>query len=479
MKLIVLNNNAQYGVREILKVFYPNENIIVIAEMVTVGKFAICELIKDEKYVIRFGIYDGVKVLFEEECEINLELMKQNFIYNNEAKFIKFYIKKFCYEALSKYLNKKFSWGTLTGIRPSKIVHKLYNKNLNAKQIKEYIKKWYHISESKADLLVEVAKKEKSILDKLSNNSVGLYIGIPFCKSKCVYCSFTSETIANEDKVQSYLKVLRAELKHISENIIKNRQELSTIYIGGGTPTVLSEQNLQELLEYINTTFDISKVIEFTVEAGRPDSINKEKLKIIKNNGVSRISINPQTMNDDILKNISRKHDSKDIIKAFEEAREIGFNNINMDLIAGLPGDTKEGFNYTLNEIIKLYPENITIHNLAYKKGSNLINSKDEYKVNTYKELENMINISQEILLASGIQPYYLYRQKNMIGNFENVGYSIKDFEGIYNIQIMCDSHTIYAAGAGSVTKIISGDGEIKDRSFNPKDVQTYINKFS
>ncbi|OON97800.1 MAG: coproporphyrinogen dehydrogenase HemZ [Epulopiscium sp. Nele67-Bin005] len=379
-------------------------------------------------------------------------------------------IKSCIYQILNRYTNKSMPWGVLTGIRPTKLVHQFKNKSYNKEEIHTTLLNNYHISQAKVELLTQVADAEYEILKNNTSNEISIYIGIPFCPTQCIYCSFGSSTIAQKKTVvPNYLVALYKEIKEIAKHI-QNKYVVNTIYIGGGTPTSLNEEQFHNLLSIVNENFDIKNVVEFTVEAGRPDTITHQKLIDMKKFGVNRISINPQTMNQDTLNKIGRNHSVEQIQTAFLMAREVGHQIINMDIILGLPNETLADVQNTLEEIVKLQPENITIHTMAIKRASALGNTTNLLQS---KNIEQMVNYSQKLMHTNNFSPYYMYRQKNILGNFENVGYSKNNYHSIYNIQIIAEQQTIIGFGAGSVSKIVGG-AKIK-RIPNVKGIEEYI----
>lgn len=391
--------------------------------------------------------------------------------------------KKNLYIKLSTQLNKKLPWGYLTGVRPSKIAYNmLENGDSEADILKEFTEKHF-VSEKKSELALKVAKTEKTLLDKMDyKNGYSLYIGIPFCPTTCLYCSFTSYSLAAyKSKVDIYLDALIKEMAYVSE-AMKNRR-LDTIYFGGGTPTTLSPEQLDRLLTALERYFDTKNAIELTVEAGRPDSITLEKLQVLKKHKVDRISINPQTMNQETLDLIGRRHSVEQIEEAFEMARSAGFDNINMDIILGLPGEDKAMVENTLARISKLAPESLTVHSLAIKRAAALNIWREKYSNLQIDNSEEIVDMAADYAKGLGHEPYYMYRQKNMAGNFENVGYSVPGKECIYNILIMEEKQTIIALGAGASTKIVfhneadTASAVRIERIENVKDVTNYIER--
>ena len=383
--------------------------------------------------------------------------------------------KRMMYDMLKKLTGRELPWGTLTGVRPTKIVYTLLEDGKNDREIRDYLKKEYYVSEKKGDLAIKVASNEKRLLEKLDyNNGYSLYAGIPFCPTTCLYCSFTSYPLAVwKDRVDTYVDAMLKELEFTSR-LMKDKK-LDTFYMGGGTPTTLEPEQLDRVLSFFEEHFDTTGLKEYTIEAGRPDSITRDKLLIMKKHGVDRISINPQTMNDDTLKLIGRHHTVEQIKEAFTLARECGFDNINMDLIIGLPGETREHIERTMREVALLAPDSLTVHSLAIKRAARLNIFWEKYKDYAMVNTDDIINMTADCASAMGMEPYYLYRQKNMAGNFENVGYSKPGREGIYNILIMEEKQTIMAVGAGASTKVVFPEENRIERVENVKDVTTYI----
>lgn len=387
------------------------------------------------------------------------------------------------YTKLSAQLNKTLPWGYLTGVRPSKIAYTLLEKGADREQILEEFTKKHLVSEKKAQLALQVAQTEKSILEKMDyKNGYSLYIGIPFCPTTCLYCSFTSYSLAAyQSKVQPYLEALLKEMKYVSEAMRERR--LDTVYFGGGTPTTLSAGQLDMLLTELERQFDLSACRELTVEAGRPDSITYEKLCVLKAHHVDRISINPQTMNQQTLDLIGRRHTVEQIEEAFALAGKAGLDNINMDMILGLPGENKEMVQHTLEKIKALAPESLTVHSLAIKRAAALNIWREKYLDLQMDNSDEIVSMAADYAHQMGHQPYYMYRQKNMAGNFENVGYSKPGLECIYNILIMEEKQTIIAMGAGASTKIVfqneteGGQAGRIERIENVKDVTNYIQR--
>ncbi len=387
-------------------------------------------------------------------------------------------IKRYIYDYFSKKLKYEPPWGTLTGIRPTKIVNELYKKGKNKEEVIAILSEEYLLKENKIDLLISTTDNQDNINKSLPKNSISIYIGIPFCPSRCSYCSFTSYEI-NENNSEAYLNALYKEISHVSKAIINKGIEVETIYIGGGTPTSLTNKHFDEFIKNVGASFDLKNLKEFTVEAGRPDTINSSKVETLINNYCNRISINPQSMNQKTLAEIGRKHSIEMIIEAFSLVKASGIKTINMDVIAGLPNENLNDFLYTLNKIIELQPENITIHNLAIKRAARLkenIVKLDNVLIKP-NELVEMLETSYRFMNENQYLPYYLYRQKDMLGNLENIGYSLKGHESIYNVRIMEENQTIIALGAGGVSKIYYESENRLERIPNVSNFEIYIER--
>lgn len=386
------------------------------------------------------------------------------------------------YEYLSEITGRSLSWGMLTGVRPTKLVMQKLEKGKSENEIIEFLKREYSVSDAKAKLAVEIAEREKRQMECLHTpDGLSLYVGIPFCPSICSYCSFSSSPADQwQERMDAYLDALCREIEATAK--MAKGKILDTVYIGGGTPTTLSAGQLDCLLSCIEQNFSMETVQEYTVEAGRPDSITKEKLEVIRKYPVTRISINPQTMQQKTLDLVGRKHTAEDVKTIFHLARTLGFDNINMDLIVGLPNENLEDVRHTMEQLEELQPDNITVHSLAIKRAARLNMFKEDY---TNLKMENTwehIEVTADYCKRMGLQPYYLYRQKNMAGNFENVGYAKEGKAGIYNILIMEEKQTIVACGAGASTKRVwntpNPDGTHRiERCENVKDVALYIER--
>lgn len=380
------------------------------------------------------------------------------------------------YRLLSKLTGRTLPWGTLTGIRPTKIARTMLMEGASEQECIDYMEQQMLCGEEKTMLSLDIARREINLLDRLDyEDGYSLYVGIAFCPTTCAYCSFTSYPVSRyRDQVDAYLDALEKEIDYVAEAF--RGKKLNTIYIGGGTPTTLEPQQLERLLGRLENSFDLRFLQEWTVEAGRPDSITREKLQVIKRHPVTRISINPQTMKEETLRLIGRRHSVEQVKEAFALAREEGFDNINMDIIVGLPEETREDVEHTLRELEALNPDNLTVHSLAIKRAARLNTQKEAYAGMRSMNSESTMEMTEDAAARMGMKPYYLYRQKNMTGNMENVGYAKPGKEGIYNILIMEEVQTIVALGAGAITKAVFENGRI-ERCENVKDVGQYIGR--
>ena len=377
---------------------------------------------------------------------------------------------------LTEILSIRQKWGVLTGIRPVKLAMQLHDMGLSEEEIRKKLKEERLVSDEKLDLLLTTMEHELEIRASSRPNSVSLYISIPFCPSRCSYCTFTSHSVEKAAKlIPQYVELLCGELKDIAVLIDEIGLHLETVYMGGGTPTVLTAKQLDRVLSTVNESFDMTGVRELTVEAGRPDTITAEKLAVLKKNGVGRISINPQTMDDEVLAAIGRKHTAEDVKNAFALAKTFDFDSINMDLISGLPGDNMEKFRKTIAEVIAMNPDNITLHTLTVKHGANLAPMAQSVFAAT---ADAMNEYAYGEFAKAGYFPYYLYRQKGTVDNLENVGFCKPGKEGIYNIFIMDETHTVLSAGAGGVTKMKAPYDKKIERIFNFKYPYEYIERF-
>lgn len=362
-------------------------------------------------------------------------------------------------------------WGMLSGVRPVKLPTRAMEEGATPRQAEAMLRDRYRVSPSRRRLAMDCAQASLALKRDLKPQEVSLYVGIPFCPTRCAYCSFISSSGSANRLIPDYLRGLHREIDAAGKALREGGKTVRTVYIGGGTPTTLEAPQLKELLDRLHTAFRLAPGTEFTVEAGRPDTITREKLLAIRDGGGNRISVNPQTMSDKVLAAIGRSHRAQEIRQAYALARQVGVGAINMDLIAGLPGDTAAGFRATLEEVIAMAPENITVHTLALKRGARL--RQEEAPLPPGEEVARMLDFAWTALRQAGYLPYYLYRQKFMSGSFENVGWCKPGFPNEYNICMMEELHTVLSLGAGGVTKSI-GAGSVR-RAANPKYPQEYI----
>jgi len=439
-----------------------------------------------------FNIYFLSKdIKFGDNFNYSIEIGENNIVCCSDQQLEKHYeyregltkkenIRIFIFLFLKEITGEEYPWGTLIGIRPSKIALRLMETHSD-QDIINYFKVHNLAWEEKSRLCIDVAKAEKKYVNK-DKQLVSVYIGMPFCPTKCLYCSFASNSIeSGKGLVKAYIEALFYEMDKTLEFIVKNGIKVQCVYFGGGTPTSVSEEQFEEVMKKIYGNFvEKFEVEEFTVECGRPDSITLKKLQSMKKYKVDRISINPQTMNDETLKLIGRRHTAFDVIEKFNLARNLGFDNINMDIIVGLPFENMNHIKNTCNEILKLKPENLTVHSLAVKRGSRLyekILNSDSYIQPRQSEVIEMYNETKKLALALNMRPYYMYRQKNMVGNMENIGYSKPGKEGIYNVQMIEERQTIFACGADAVTKVIFPEEDRIERAANIKGISEYISR--
>ncbi len=463
MTLSVIGHSFRYETENVIRIFFPLEKINVINELPE----------NTDDYVITY-LKNGVI-----GCEVNLfgkNKKREQAVADKTEKESEIVLAQLLYDVFTSLTGITPPWGILTGVRPSKLMRTLIAEN-GEKEAVKYFSDDLFVTDRKTELALSVAKAEDKIIALSGEKSFSLYVSIPFCPTRCSYCSFVSHSVAQAKKlIPDYVRLLCREIEEISV-ISKNLGlNLETIYFGGGTPTSLDEQSLKAITDTVASNFDVRNVREYTIEAGRPDTLNREKLEIIKNAGVSRISINPQTFNAQVLENIGRKHSPEMTLEAFSMAREAGFDNINMDFIAGLPGDTPESFRNSIDTAISLSPENITVHTLALKRAANIVTRSETDSV--YSETAKMLDYSNRALYDGGYFPYYMYRQSKTVGNNENVGWSKEGRECLYNIYMMEEIHTVLAAGGGAVTKLKNPFENRIERIFNFKYPYEYISRF-
>ena len=456
-------DNFYYDIQGLLMAFYPGEAVVLAPAEGT-----------DKTLRVEYAP-DQVTVSFTVGGKCQWSAAKTHAADRKETKNV---LKRLLYRLLSQITEKELPWGTLTGIRPTKIPMALLEEGKSEEEIARYMRETYLVSDEKNRLGIEIAKRERDILKHIDyENGYSLYIGIPFCPTTCLYCSFTSYPFGKwKERVGEYLDALFQEIDFTARAF--GHKKCNTIYIGGGTPTTLPPEHMDRLLTKIEDSFSFADLQEYTVEAGRPDSITREKLKVLKSHDISRISINPQTMKDATLKLIGRRHTVAEIKEAYHMAREEGLSNINMDMILGLPEETLDDVVRTLEEIKALGPDNLTVHSLALKRAARLNMFKEQYENLHMENTSEMIDAAASSAKEMGMEPYYLYRQKNMAGNFENVGYALPGKAGIYNILMMEEKQSIVALGAGATSKAVFPGGRI-ERADNVKDVEQYIGRIN
>lgn len=469
MYLINKNNSYHYEMENLIRVFLPDIKILRQEEIT-----------EDEDYC--FLLTEGERI--EITLSLNGRIYKREGIFSLDNKVFSesddsFFERKMAvmlYDLLREITDYTPPWGILTGVRPAKLMTKLKASQGEDKALDYFINE-LKVSKDKAELALMVSKNEIPIIESSKPDSYSLYISVPFCPTRCSYCSFISHSNESAKKlIPGYVEKLCEEIVSTAETAKKLNLHLESVYIGGGTPTVLTAGQLKKVTDTVSENFDLSGVSEYTVEAGRPDSIDEDKLEVIKNCGCSRISINPQSFNDSVLREIGRNHTSDKTLEAFALARSKGFGNINMDLIAGLPTDTLQSFSDTLDTAIGLEPENITVHTLALKRSSTIVTQGKA--TNSPALTSEMLKLVQEKLTAAGYEPYYMYRQSKSLGNLENVGWAKKGFEGLYNIYMMEECHTILSVGAGAVIKLKAPYGSEIERIYNYKYPYEYIGNF-
>lgn len=396
---------------------------------------------------------------------------------DNDRKELEVSVCRMIYRLLSRATGRRIQWGVLTGIRPVKLVRELREQGMTYPEISRRFTKRYLTAPEKAELCIETDRVQREAIERAGKRDYSLYISIPFCPSRCGYCSFVTHSIEKTKRlIPEYLDRLEEEIRYTANIAREKGLTLRTIYMGGGTPTILEAEQLARLLDTVDRCFDREGCLEFTVEAGRPDTITREKLAALSQGGVDRISVNPQTLSDRVLEAIGRRHTAADFYKAYETAKGFPFASVNVDLIAGLTGDTPETFKDTLDKVIRLEPGNITVHALTMKRAADMIGEKNLHLTGSTRA-EHMINYSQEAVKEAGYRPYYLYRQKSTVDSLENVGFCRGDRLCLYNVYIMDETHTILSVGGGGVTKVVLPGNRI-ERIFNYKYPYEYISRF-
>ena len=463
MNLYVKNHNFHFELENLTRLFFPNEKITVIRDFSEPQPPCIYTEVSDKITIsVNIGSFNKSETAVKKLTDDDNELVSAQLLY----------------KLLCDFTGLTQPWGILTGVRPVKLLRRLAEESNEEQAVKKFENDFF-VSNEKIALSRETEHNERKILELSKPESFSLYVGIPFCPSRCSYCSFVMASIERAEKlIEPYTKLLCEEIKRTAEIANKLGLRLETVYCGGGTPTTLSAEQLDTVLRTVNKSFDMSTCREFTVEAGRPDTIDIAKLFALKENKVDRISINPQTVNDEVLKTIGRKHTAQQFFDAFELARKCGFDNINTDLIAGLPTDTPESFKNSLDSIVRLNAECITVHTLCMKRASRLTTEGVTLDLQQARDAREMLAYTQNILGQNEYIPYYMYRQSRMVGNLENVGWSKKGFESLYNVYVMDETHTILACGSGGVTKLKRNNPDYLERIFNFKYPYEYIDRF-
>lgn len=465
MPIIMIGHSFKYETEATLKLFFNTARFSFTSDIAEASgsSYVLTEAAEDGTVTVCVCL-DGVRE--EKTAKLPPDAEKKDFEYT---------ICRLLFGLLVNRTGITPPWGLLTGIRPVKKVIDLIRQGKSEEEIYSQLGERYLVAPKKLKLAYDTAVNQLPILDRIDSSAVSLYVSIPFCPTRCSYCSFVSHSMDSAIKLMpDYISALCRELEIVGRIVKDTDTKIDTIYFGGGTPTSVSAEELRTIMEAVERNFDLDKVREYSVEAGRPDTITEEKLRVIKALGAGRISVNPQTLNDEVLKVIGRKHSGEDAVKAFELARKVGFDNINTDLIAGLPTESADSFRNTLDRMIELDPESITVHTLTIKRSASLFETGSENSSNPAAE---MVDYSIPTLMSHGYLPYYMYRQKNTVDNLENVGYAKKGFESYYNIFIMDETQTILGAGCAASTKLVYPDGKIS-RIHNYKFPYEYIRSF-
>ena len=470
MILELKGHTYKYECEKVIRIFFPSERVIEGKSSDEPERYVFCEVAERED-----------EVRYYCRAVINGKNEEYSFFYPKNEDDSDSLRERLLAKAMLKVLTAVTGivppWGILTGIRPSKLMRK-YISESGVDNARRIFTDFFEASEEKTALAESVALTENRVVEESDKRSFSLYISIPFCPTRCSYCSFVSHSVESAKKlIPDYVKCLCEEIRHTAEIVKEAELKLETVYIGGGTPTSLDAEYLEEITDTVNTCFDMKRVKEFTVEAGRPDTIDEKKLTVLKNAGVSRISINPQTFSDSVLKAVGRCHTASDVIEKFHLARKMGFDNINMDFIAGLPTDTYESFCESLDKAIRLSPENITVHTLSVKRSSRMNQQGQEFC--DEKVTEKMVEYASAALTSGGYVPYYMYRQSKTSANLENVGWCKPSVPCLYNIYMMEEIHTVLAVGASAVTKLTLPESDALQRIFNYKYPYEYISDFS
>ncbi|MBE6784738.1 MAG: coproporphyrinogen dehydrogenase HemZ [Ruminococcaceae bacterium] len=469
MYLVNLNHKYHYETENLLRLFFPEK--IEQSDTLPEGEDGIITSKDGNSLTVSLSLGGEKSTLKKEYDEGDIPS------YDTAESFFERKLALMMFELLTEKTGYTPPWGILTGVRPAKLMSKL-TASMGQEQAKGYFQSELRVTKEKTELALCVAKKEAPIISGASGEkSFSLYVSIPFCPTRCSYCSFISHSNDKAKKLMpEYTDYLIKEIEETGKIAKALGLKLESVYYGGGTPTALTEELLERVTDAVSASFDLADIKEYTIEAGRPDSVTRDKFRIMKSCGCNRISINPQTFNDSVLREIGRNHTSQQTLEAMRTAREEGFDFINMDLIAGLPTDTLESYKSTLSTVLSLEPENITVHTLALKRSATLVT--DKRQTNTGDLASQMLSHTYKTLTGTGYIPYYMYRQSKSLGNLENVGWAKEGYEGLYNVYMMEECHSILSVGAGAVTKLKNPRGNEIERIFNYKYPYEYINDF-
>ncbi len=468
MTIILYNNSYKYETEAIVKLFIPAVRFEFVSDKTDADGDIIMTQVRRCTKSIYLYVYVRMNGTVRRK---SLSISTDKFSESDGE----FSICTLLFKILSEITGIKPKWGMITGIRPVKKVNALIEAGISKDEIYRRFKEKYFISEEKMDIAYHTAVTQMPLLSEFDKKTVSIYVSVPFCPTRCSYCSFVSHSMDSALRLMpEYISKLCRELEITGEIVDRFGLKVDTVYYGGGTPTSISSDDLYRIMKKTSECFDLSAVREYNVEAGRADTITADKLEVIKKMGATRISINPQTLNNDVLREIGRNHTAEQVLDAFALARKTGFDNINMDLIAGLPTETYESFRQTIDKILELDPEGVTIHTLTLKRSANLY---EHGKENINNPASQMLEYGNQMLVNHGYAPYYLYRQKNTIDNLENIGYAKKGKESLYNIYIMDETQTILGTGCAASTKLVDSNNSIS-RVMNYKFPYEYINRF-
>ncbi|MCL2392590.1 MAG: coproporphyrinogen dehydrogenase HemZ [Oscillospiraceae bacterium] len=473
MKLILIGHEYKYAVEQIMLSLFPDEKPVFSPDSVTGSS----DLLASSR--LRFGAFYAQATttiscngqVFHGVARLKSDKLTTKVISDRLLQSI---IKQSFFRAAKPFIPTPPVWGSLTGIRPAHIAAAAFESGKTIESVRKLLIDGYYVSPKRSEICIEAAQKSIEIKKLLKPHDIALYIGIPFCPSRCAYCSFVSNSVEKSfDMIEPFVSVLLKEIKAAGETVRALGLRVTSIYMGGGTPTALPDHFLESVMAELSLSFDLSQAHEFTIEAGRPETITESKLSILNKYGVGRVCVNPQSMSDEVLSAIGRKHTAQDVLDAVHLGRQYGFA-LNMDIIAGLPTDTPEHFKKTIDTVLALCPENVTIHTLSLKKGSKIM--LENTIIPTGDDVGIMLDYAFARLYERGLHPYYLYRQKFTSGGFENTGWCLPGHEGIYNISMMEELCSVLSLGGGGVTKLVSANGRI-ERVFNAKYPREYILK--